>query len=169
MATTPDLTTVVVSSLVGGLVSYLGALWKSAVDFHSKVDDGLIAKRTRLYEALWSLTKKVPKWPQNEQLRYTHLRELSVEMQRWYFDEGGIYMSEATRVAYGAAQDTISAVVRAASGGDLDRRVTHEGPSGYFGTDGGDYERVRASLSALRTAMTEDLLSRRGAGRWWPF
>lgn len=165
----PDLATVVVSSLVGGLVSYLGALWKSAVDFHGKVDDALLARRTRLYEALWSLTKRVPKWPPNERLRYGELRELSVEMQRWYFDEGGIYMSRATRAAYGAAQDTLSRVVEGAADGDPDRRVSHEGPAGYFGGDGGDYERVRASLSALRTAMTEDLLSRRRSSGWWPF
>jgi hypothetical protein len=149
-----DILTVVISSLVGAAVAYIGAVAKSALDFRTKVDEGLIKTRTDVYRVLWKKTALLPKWPRAENVTYEKMEDLSKQFRQWYFEEGGIYLSRKTQRAYASLQDTISNVVEASSPG----KVTPK-----------DYDHVRDKCSSLRTEMTEDLLSRRSVHFLWPF
>lgn len=149
-----DISTVVISSLVGAAVSYIGAVAKSALDFRTKVDEGLIKTRTDVYKVLWKKTALLPKWPRAEDVTYEKLEDVSKQFRQWYFEDGGIYLSRKTQRAYASLQDTISDVVKASSPG----KVTPN-----------DYDLVRDKCSRLRTEMTEDLLSRRSVHFLWPY
>ena len=67
----------------------------------------------------------------------------------WYFGTGGIYLSEHARYLYGETQKLLSVYLNDEIA-DPDTKV-----------DDDSYELLRASCSAFRTAMTEDIESRR--------
>jgi hypothetical protein len=73
-------------------------------------------------------------------------------LKTWYFEKGGggIYLSRRSRKRYGAVQDALAAALTGDPKGNVPDPV---------------YETIRVKCSALRTEMTEDLLSRREGSR----
>jgi hypothetical protein len=145
----------ITAALVGGVVSIVVSFAASAFTYRTKVDETLRDKRLTLYKALWQKTGLLPKWPRRADLTYEQLQEFSQELRNWYFDEGGIFLSEKARNTYGKLQDTIGAVLSPAPKGIVRQR------------DKDDYEIVRAKCSDLRSQLARDLLSRRGARSWF--
>ena len=136
-----------VGGAVGAVVAAVGTFWQAWVAAKVRVDEGLREKREKDYLALWQLTGVLPLWPKAE-VSYAELDERSRALRDWYFAGGGLYLSTEARLAYGEAQKALSAAIEAAPdpAALLDR--------------GGDYDRLQAVLSALRTELTRDLLSR---------
>lgn len=114
----------------------------------STIDTDLRSHRIEVYTELWRKTGQLPKWPRNAELTYPELSELTRALSRWYFDRGGMYLSEGARQAYGDVQESLDSVLSLGKDG----KVTPE-----------DYEQVRERCSALRSELTKDLLSRREA------
>ena len=146
-----DLTTVLVSAIVGGIVSYAGAIIQNMLSSRTRLDESIRDTRLKVYAVLWQKTGLLPKWPRSKNVTYEKLMALSEEMRNWYFEQGGIYLSSRSRKAYGNAQDAMWAI--------LDKH-----PTGAI-TDT-EYDAIREKLSAMRTELTEDLLSRRAAPRF---
>ena len=143
-----ELTTILFSSLVGALVAYLGALLKNKIDTRTKFDDSLFQKRTEAYSKLWKTTKEVPKWPKRQGVKYSDLKDYSEQLNCWYYEIGGIFMSRKSQRAYASLQE----MIWNSMGNDLDKEI-----------DDAVYQSVCAAGSALRTELTNDLLSRRSA------
>ncbi|HWW62603.1 MAG TPA: hypothetical protein VN181_14615, partial [Thermoanaerobaculia bacterium] len=101
-------------------------------------------RRAADYLKLWELTAMVPKWPR-ARLAVDDYRKLTASLMSWYFAGGGMYLSTAAQRAYKNVQTTITAVL------EVPRNAEH------------DYDRVQKACSALRTALTADLLSRSSA------
>ncbi len=148
----PDLGPLVMPAVVGGVVSLAVTVIGNALGYRAKVDEGLRATRLALYRVLWKKTELLPKWPRRTDVTYEKLHDLSEELRDWYFGDGGIFLSRAARKSYGKLQDTIGKVLEPAPKGKI------EGP---------DYDKVRLGCSDLRSELTGDLLSRRGARRWF--
>jgi hypothetical protein len=146
-----EVATLALSGVVGAVTGFLAAFLRSALDVRVKVDDQLRRVRTPVYRKLWRETRIVPLWPPNEALTYGELQRLSERFREWYFEGGGIYLSRATQRRYQAVQR----LLRSLAANDEGKRVD---------PDSEDYEALQAACSALRTAMTDDLLSRRGRG-----
>ena len=121
---------------------------KASVQYASSLDLDLRKSRTASYADLWTKTKKVSKWPKNEKLTYEALLKVSEELRDWYFDGGGILLSRSAQTGYRNAQTSITKVISTGATGKLDPK---------------DYDLARNFLSALRSEMTDDLLSRREA------
>jgi hypothetical protein len=121
---------------------------KSMVAFASAVDIDLRAKRIPVYKELWEKTGLLPIWPWNSELTYKELHQLTNDLRDWYFRIGGIFLSETARNNYFEVQKCITAI--------LDKKQT-----GQVSED--DYKAIRARCSALRTELTEDILSRKEA------
>jgi hypothetical protein len=134
-----------VGGAVGAVVAAVGTFWQSWVAAKVKVDESLRGKREKDYVALWQLTGILPAWPKAA-VTYAELDDRSRALRDWYFAGGGIYLSVEARAAYGAAQQALRAAIEAAA----DPAAQLEG----------DYDRLQAALSALRTELTRDLLSR---------
>ncbi|MDH3645936.1 MAG: hypothetical protein OER80_04100 [Gammaproteobacteria bacterium] len=145
---------IIVSSLVGALVSYIGAVIKNTLDTRSRINDSLLEKRTDQYKILWDKTRLLPKWPRDTSVTHEKLRKLSEGLRDWYFDGGGIYLSRKSQRLYASLQEVVAG-------------VTGEEKTGNITSDEHDnnneYDRIRKACSTLRTSMTDDLLSRRGA------
>jgi hypothetical protein len=146
----------ITAAVVGGVVSIVVSFAAGALTYRTKVDEALRDKRLTLYKDLWRKTGLLPKWPRRSDLTYEQLEEFSQELRKWYFDEGGIFLSEKARGTYGKLQDAIGEVLTPAPKGVVSQR------------DGKDvYEIVRARCSDLRSQLARDLLSRRGAHSWF--
>jgi hypothetical protein len=147
-----DLGSWVTPAVVGGVVSLVVSILGSALSYRAKVDEGLRDTRLALYRVLWKQTELLPKWPRRTDVTYEKLRDLSEKFRDWYFGDGGIFLSGAARNSYERLQDTIGGILKLHADGTV--------------TDS-DYDEVRLRCSDLRSRLTDDLLSRRGARRWF--
>ena len=120
--------------------------WQSWLSASIKVDETLRDRREKDYLRLWYHTGLLPKWPK-DRVTYGAVETLSRTLRKWYFDGGGLYLSAEARAAYGSAQEALTSALPAAK--DRDRELTDK-----------DYDRLQMALSALRTELTRDLLSR---------
>lgn len=141
-----DLTTVIVSAILGVFGGIGGAFLKSTLGSRAKIDESLRAKRLDVYADLWKKTGLLPKWPKSQGVTYATLASFSQELQTWYFAEGGIFLSEKARKVYGDLQETLN-------------KFANENNTQPLSDP--DYESARQGCSKLRTELTRDLMSRR--------
>jgi hypothetical protein len=139
------ITTVILSALVGGIVSYVLAVINNVLNARSKIDESLRLERLRVYKPLWTKTGVLPQWPRKEGVTYGALHDVSKAFRAWYFEEGGIYLSKQARVVYGNVQEALNTL------------GVHEASEVISDAD---YENLRVQFSKLRTELTKDLLSR---------
>jgi hypothetical protein len=167
--------TEIITSLVGGtaltgvvaaLSAWLGNVWatriadaekavlekeierlKTELQFLSQIDLDLRTRRIPHYAQIWSRLKLLPKWPRNQELTYSDLQDLSKQLREWYFQEGGMFLSrEAFDNGYRPLQEALTDIFK----------VKQEGLVSDI-----DYEQIRQRCSTLRTALTDDIQSRR--------
>jgi hypothetical protein len=139
------LRTTLISALVGAVVSFLGALFTSALGARSRIDEQLRSIRVELYEPLWKATKLLPKWPRARGVTRGDLHRLATELRDLYFNRAGMYLSKGSMRAYRALQDTIGPLAKAEDTTSL------QDP---------EYDKAREACSRLRSELTADLLSR---------
>ena len=144
-----DVGTYALTTLIGLVAGFIGALLKEMLSGRSRTDQELRRLRTPFYEKLWKLTERLPNW-QRPELKNADLLEFSQQLTTWYF-ESGIYLSRPSHNAYVAVQDAVA--------GGLNQDAPHEA------VDEKVYESIRDKCSALRTELTDDLLSRRSGSR----
>jgi hypothetical protein len=122
--------------------------YKSSIAFSGIVDTDLRTRRIPMYAELWEKTAVLPQWPQNKELEYRDLQQLTLSLRDWYYKSGGMYMSEPAQKAFREVQESIASV------------LAHKQAATVSPTD---YKTVRDKCSTLRTRLTDDLLSRREA------
>lgn len=118
-------------------------LYASRVEVGAQIDQDLRNKREAPYRELWRLTGVLPRWPRAEGITYAKLVKRSAELQEWFFNGGGLYLSTEARKSYGNVQDA------------LNRRLAEDTV-----ITNGDYDDIVELFSLLRTELTQDLLSR---------
>lgn len=157
--------------VVGALAAWLGSVWKDRIgraeEAAAAIDVDLREKRLKVYPDLWKHTALLPKWPRDETVRYEDLDKLVGKLRRWYFDEGGMFLSRtAQRDGYAKLQDELADILRSGKKGLLPgpRAGAVVDPDGKPWPDD-PYERVRQRCSQLRSLMTDDIASRREARR----
>lgn len=133
--------------------------YRAALEFGSAVDVDLRQTRTTAYKELWKLTSVLPRWPRNDKLTYADLKDFSIAMRTWYFDGGGLFLSERSMKSYNELQEKLSDVL-----GDMDEGRLQQIVQGAGSRDlSCHYDIVRLKCSKLRTSLTNDVLSRRAA------
>jgi hypothetical protein len=141
-----DAWTVVLITSASGLVSgVVGAGVNTWLANRSKVSDELRDQRLKAYPDVWERTGRFARWPRNT-VTYEALGEFHRDLRTWYFHVGGLYMSENARRRYGRMQELVAAHCTEESDASL--------PPGA-------YADVMEACSEFRTALTEDLESRR--------
>jgi hypothetical protein len=159
---------------------------KVGQDLLIEYDKDLRARRIISYEKLLNLMLPLAKYPEPEPLTYSKLSLLSINLRRWYFEGGGLYMSEETRDKYFDLQDGFKTVIQK-QGNRWPQKSNFKRPEDlkkYLQRSevspdveeiakselnmSGDYvpeeiyARLRSLGSSVRTRMTEDVLTRRG-------
>lgn len=142
-----NITIVIVSALVGAVVSYLGAALKGLVEIRREIDGFLWKKREEIYGRPWADTGVLPIRPQVITVSYGHLTELATSLSDWYYQEGGLFLSGGSRRAFSHMMDMLEDI---RSNGEPGQALTAE-----------DYEHSRKACSEFRSWLARDLLSRR--------
>jgi len=129
----------------------------AVMQFGSTVDLDLRKLRITAYEALWKMTAVLPRWPRASDVTYRKLKQFSTNMRMWYFETGGLYLSERSMKAYNELQEKLWSILE-----PLDERTLDCVVQGSERRDlSSHYDLIRLKCSKLRTSLTNDVLSRR--------
>lgn len=66
-------------------------------DLRAEYDKDLRERRIEVYKGLWHLLQYLGRYDRPKPLTPQTLQELTVEMRKWYFGGGGLYLSEKSR------------------------------------------------------------------------
>jgi hypothetical protein len=136
-------------TLVTVAVTYAATSVKVRRELESSYDLSLREARLGAYQSLWRLLQPLAKYARPEPVTYRLLGRMLNELRAWYFETGGLYLTEPSREAYFHLMDRLR---------DLTTRV--DGPATRelpFET----FEFLRELGSSLRTSMVEDVQTRR--------
>ena len=141
-----------VSAAIAVGSGFISAALNSWLQGRAQVSTELREARTKLYPVVWEHTKLVSQWPWTD-ATFADLERLHLTLRSWYYDGGGLYLSENSRGRYGDVQELIAAHVRGAE------TASAQLPDPV-------YEAIAKTCSSFRTALTEDLESRRQSSLW---
>jgi hypothetical protein len=137
----------IVTSVLGFFTAVTLALVNSWISARAGVDENLRAQRLERYPALWNSTGAISRWPRVDVTRGS-LEKLHETLRSWYYAGGGLFLSESARARYGNVQELIEAMLSHKA--DPDCRLAEDA-----------YTALMETASALRTALSEDLNTRR--------
>jgi len=95
-----------VTALIALASAALLALLNAAISAKAGMDGVLRSERLAAYPPLWSKTQQVSIWPRVVVTR-SAVELLHNDLRIWYYDKGGLYLSEAARARYGDVQELI--------------------------------------------------------------
>jgi hypothetical protein len=141
----------VLGLISGAVVAYLGAVVKYRKELEAEFDKELRKERIRTYPELWRHLELLARYDRPAPLDVTHLHELSVSMRKWYFETGGIFLSEQTRDSYFDLKER------------LRLRRSYRGPEGDGDPGEAKAQELVRAASLLRAHLTRDLGTRRSS------
>lgn len=144
-----DATLAIAAPLLGLVAAAALALINNWINARAGVDENLRTQRLEQYPALWAATAVASRWPRVAVNRDS-LEDLRRTLRSWYYQQGGLVLSEQARARYGDIQELIAAYLASEDGGDATDVLA---PNSY--TD------LMDTATALRTALTQDRDTRR--------
>jgi hypothetical protein len=159
---------------------------KVGQDLQVEYDKSLRDHRIASYKPLWASLVKLARYPEPVPLPHADVRPFSEALRKWYFEDGGLFMSEETRDKYFDLQDGLRIVLLKRAGSWPTRLsqplAEHLGRGKHYqvpdavrqlaeGAAGASEPNVSDDVllllialgSALRTSMAEDVLTRRAS------
>ena len=133
----------------GGFGTYLGAILKYRKELESAFDREIRKERIRVYPKLWQLLDVFARYDAPAPLDATRLETISVSMRAWFFEDGGIFLSDRARDSYFALKKNLRFVVEA----------SHKRGTSALQDD--EVKQLIESASLLRAHLTKDLGTRR--------
>jgi hypothetical protein len=143
-----ELVTTVLGAGLGLFTGAVLALLASRQRLEVEYDIELRKHRIEAYQALWKILEPLAYYSPPSAVTYAVARDLSQALRSWYFEVGGLFLSEGSREAYFDLQKGLGGVIKEPL--DVDHLP--------LGTR--RFERLRASASKLRTASTQDVATR---------
>jgi hypothetical protein len=150
-------------AVIGLVGSAAGAIWAAYVgtrrrvltELEGRYDADLRGLRLTVYPKLWAALEPLALYAREPAGRPTRgeMRDLALELRRWYFAQGGLYLSEQAREAYFQLQAGLTVVTTS------ERWIAEGAPAHELDPD--TYESLRRLGSWLRTARTHDVGTRR--------
>ncbi len=132
----------------GGVVTYFLTQSKIKRELESEYDSDLRKRRMESYKKIWELFVVLPQYGTEEKdATYADVWQLSVNLKEWYFKEGGIFLSEDCRKAFGELQEFLGAKVAGQYGSTQKVGLVQ-------------YEEIRKKCSAFRTQLLKDIGTR---------
>jgi hypothetical protein len=97
-------------AVIGLAVAAVLAIINSMLSDRQKVAEGVRDQRIRTYPAAWERTGVVSRWPHTDATR-AHASRLHLDLRRWYYSGGGLFLSEDARERYEHLQVVLEAIV----------------------------------------------------------
>lgn len=133
----------------GALAAYLGAILKFRKELEAEYDKDLRNRRIEVYKALWSDLQFLARYDLPKPLTPQTLEELSVAMRKWYFEVGGLYLSEEARKSYFDLKQAIQDII--------------ENPNYHSEDILDDPQDVLEKASVLRGRLAQDVGTRKSS------
>jgi hypothetical protein len=143
-----ELVGIVVAAAVGAGSGIFTTSWKTRKDLESQYDIDLRKLRIEAYSALWKELEPLAYYSPSSPLTYGALHRLSETLRDWYFQKGGLVLSERTRAPYFHLQQ---ALTQLPGGPAREAHVKLDAETAAI---------VKALASRLRTSTTEDVATR---------
>ena len=134
-----------IAAVVGFVVAAVLALINSWLSGREKVAEGVRTQRIAAYPTAWRRTGVVSRWPRTDASR-EHIVRLHEDLRRWYYAEGGMYLSTRARKRYEHLQLVLGAFLSQPEPNVADHYLSLMEAASYF-----------------RTGLTKDLETRE---RW---
>jgi hypothetical protein len=134
-----------VAAVVGFVIAAVLALINSWLSGREKVAEGVRAQRLTAYPTAWRRTGVLSRWPRTDASR-EHIVRLHEDLRRWYYGEGGMYLSTRARKRYEHLQLVLESFLSQPGSNVADHYVSLMEAASYF-----------------RTGLTKDLETRE---RW---
>lgn len=128
----------------GAVLALLGSRQRLEVEY----DIELRKQRIEAYQALWKILEPLAYYAPPSAVTHALARELAEALRSWYFEVGGLFLSEASREAYFDLQKGLGGVIKEPP--DVD----------HLPLDAHRFERLRGIASKLRTTLTQDTATR---------
>ena len=141
---------VIVPALIALVAGIVVALVQARRNLETQYDIDLRKNRIGAYQQLWAAFEPLAFYSPPGPVTLQTIRDISKTMRKWYFREGGLFLSAEARDVYFRLQRELTATAHSRAGGTseelaFDRR-----------------EYIKALTSRLRTQMTEDVKTRVG-------
>jgi len=127
-----------------GLVSYRITRWNIRKEFEIE----LRKQRLDAFKKLWAISQPLALYGRKEPVTRAVISRLAQDLRQWYFEEGGMFLSDASRDKYMALQESLQKAIRSPGGGA-------EPVAEPDALDAKTFEGVRQKGSELRSALRE--------------
>jgi len=149
MALATELSTAVIGLGAGAGLAAL----KYTLTQRARMHEDLWSRRLDPYRDIWALSSQFSRWPRQHPT-IADIERLHERLRQWYYGDGGILMSQRSRASYEYVQKGLGAICAAAA--DPREPVSD-----------GDYADMVVIFSRFRTALANDLESRRKRSIIW--
>ena len=136
-----------IAGLVSAVITHFATRAKVRLNLAAAYDKKLQESRLAAYMKLWAMLEPLARFGRDEPVTYAVLRELSTKTRTWYFQEGGIYLTEASRGPYFCWKEQMQPL--------LDNQELARQPAAPMPAD--RLEAVIAAASTLRTSLSDDI------------
>ena len=137
--------------IAGAFTTYFTTRSRIRTELSADYDKSLRDARIDAYRGLWKELQPLAKYSRPGPVSYRTVQQLSSVARRWYFETGGLYLSERAREAYFALMDGYRDVLE-----NLELQAT---PDRELSTP--EFESLRDAGSRLRATMAADVRTRR--------
>ncbi|HUI41393.1 MAG TPA: hypothetical protein VL523_05440 [Terriglobia bacterium] len=85
---------------VSAIITYFSTRAKIRLDLAADYDKKLQEARLEAYKELWAMLEPLARFGQNTPVTLAVIRQISDKTRTWYFQSGGIYLTERSRKPY---------------------------------------------------------------------
>jgi hypothetical protein len=134
--------------VVTALFGVLANRQKFREDLQAKYDSNIHDQRTQYYALLWKKLDVLAKFAPPAAVTARRLDELSKTLREWFFDTGGLYLSDHSRQAYLDLQTAMVECVQ-------EQKIPDQEISGD------SLKQIQDKATALRAYLSKDIGSRK--------
>lgn len=135
------------SGLVSAILTHFSTKAKLRLDLSAAYDKELQESRLELYKELWAMLEPLSRFARAGPVTYETIAKVAGASRAWYFQRGGIYLTERSRGPYFAWKEAMQVV--------LDNELLSRSPQTEL--EAMDINEIIAKASALRTSLSDDI------------
>jgi hypothetical protein len=136
-----------ISGLASAALTYFSTRAKIRLDLAAEYDKKLQEARLEAYLKLWAMLEPLARFGREKPVTHTLLLVVSDQTRKWYFQTGGIYLTQASRGPYFRWKELMQPLLdspKHAAKPDTPIDEVELGP-------------MIAAASALRTSLSDDI------------
>jgi hypothetical protein len=139
------------AGLLSAIITHFSTRAKIRLDLAAEYDKKLQESRLDAYKELWAMLEPLARYGRDGSVTYAVMRSISDRTRSWYFQKGGIFLTERSRKPYFKWKEAMQPVLDASNSGSE--------PNAEINAK--QLELILATGSTLRTALSDDIGTKR--------